>query len=263
MRETVRIGVCTAFPILLFLAAGVWIEATKNLAFAQQPQLPTTEEFQGALATCATGLDVTVNADLLGSISSIYNGQRSNGAASFKTLTRFLELFPEADRAKVYELYTKCIANIISPRSSPNAQIPSPLPTKLTSSLEEHAIQFAYDFMDRGGMPVDQMIQFVTNHYANEVLYYTHGYVDRNTIIRDKGRYIQNWPTRSYTVLPGVSARCSPSGDCLVEGNVKYKLVGGYRETCGIASFTLGLSFYSGSPILTREQGEAHNQTCS
>ena len=71
--------------------------------------LPTTEDFNGALSTCATGADINVNADLIGSIASIYRGQRTNGAASFRTATKFLELFPEADRTNVYELYTKCI----------------------------------------------------------------------------------------------------------------------------------------------------------
>jgi hypothetical protein len=76
-------------------------------------KLPTAEEFNSALSTCATGSDIDISADLLGSITSIYNGQRSNGAASFKTSTKFLELFPETDRAKVYELYAKCVSQIL------------------------------------------------------------------------------------------------------------------------------------------------------
>jgi hypothetical protein len=78
-----------------------------------QLQLPTTEQFHAALATCATGLDVSISSDLVGSVTSIYSGERSNGAASFKTETKFLELFPQSDRSKVYELYTKCILKIL------------------------------------------------------------------------------------------------------------------------------------------------------
>ena len=85
---------------------------TVDLSLAQ-PQLPTTEQFHDALATCATGLTVTISTDLIGSITDIYNGQRSNGAANFTTATKFLELFPEVDRTKVYELYTKCISSIL------------------------------------------------------------------------------------------------------------------------------------------------------
>jgi hypothetical protein len=102
LRLFVAIYVLSVF--ILGIAAKSW---------ADEGRLPTTEEFNGALGTCAAGLDVTISADLLGSVASIYNGQRSNGAASFKTATKFLELFPERDRAKVYELYTKCISQIL------------------------------------------------------------------------------------------------------------------------------------------------------
>jgi hypothetical protein len=79
--------------------------------------LPSTQDFNGALTTCATGSAVDISADLLGSVASFYSGQRSNGAASFRTATNFLELFPEDDRAKVYELYTKCISQILHVRA--------------------------------------------------------------------------------------------------------------------------------------------------
>src|SRR5271170_396280 len=100
--------------ILGVLLAFAWL-GTCGISTAQT--LPTTEQFHGALAICATGLNVTINTDLIGSIADIYKGERSTGAASFKTATQFLELFPEADREKVYELYTKCIASIL-PKST-------------------------------------------------------------------------------------------------------------------------------------------------
>lgn len=80
---------------------------------AQPAQLPTLEQFDAALATCATGLNVTITTDLIGSVSNIYKGERSNGAATFKTETKFLELFPESERSKVYALYTQCIVRIL------------------------------------------------------------------------------------------------------------------------------------------------------
>jgi hypothetical protein len=78
-----------------------------------QTTLPTTQEFNSALATCAAGIDITITADLLGSITSLYNGERTKGAANFRTATKFLELFPVNDRVKAYELYTRCITEII------------------------------------------------------------------------------------------------------------------------------------------------------
>jgi hypothetical protein len=76
-------------------------------------QLPTTEAFKEALTTCATGANIEIQANLLGSVSRIYNGQRTRGIASFKTITKFLSLFPPADRAKVYDLYTQCIVYVL------------------------------------------------------------------------------------------------------------------------------------------------------
>lgn len=166
------------------------------------------------------------------------------------------------------EVFKSLERDLLQPGSRDNQpQSPSPPAASqfsdTASTFNAQAVQFAYDFMKRGGAPANQMAQFVTSNYADNVLYFTKGYVDRNTIIRDKTNYIRKWPARSYTVLPGVNARCSSAGDCLVEGNVKYELEGENGELCGVASFTLGLSYRYSSPILTREQGDAHNQPCS
>ena len=98
------------FPVLYY----VFFSAAPARA---EPTLPTTEQFHDALATCATGLNVTITTDLIGSITDIYKGQRSSGAASFSTATIFLELLPDADRSKVYAIYTQCITEILHPRS--------------------------------------------------------------------------------------------------------------------------------------------------
>jgi hypothetical protein len=80
---------------------------------AEAQNLPSTEQFHTALTACATNSDIAISSDLLGSVSSIYNGQKTQGNASLKTATKFIDLFPEADRAKIYELYTKCIGQIL------------------------------------------------------------------------------------------------------------------------------------------------------
>jgi hypothetical protein len=87
--------------------------------------LPSSEQFNSALTTCATNSDMSVSADLLGSITSVYNGQKTQGAANLKTATKFIELFPAGDRAKIYELYTKCIAQILHLSSTDPPHPPS------------------------------------------------------------------------------------------------------------------------------------------
>lgn len=203
-------------------------------------------------------------ADLGISGAASYQSSRSKGVLQQDLVTAIqssngckLEVFRTLER----DLLQQRGSESSPPSPSPAVAVPQFAMPTLT--LEKQATQFAYDFMRRGGMPVDQMIQFVTNYYADEVLYFDKGYVDRGTIIRDKSSYFGKWPTRTYTVLPGVFAQCAPTGDCLVDGNVKYNLRGGYKELCGTASFTLGVSFHSSSPVLNREQGEARSEPCS
>ena len=120
---TIRLAWCekqmsASRPIFVVpVAVSVWM-VTCGVSTAQR--LPTTEQFHDALATCATGLNITITTDLIGSISSIYNGERSSGATNFRTETQFLQLFAEADRPKVYELYTKCISAILPKAAGSN-----------------------------------------------------------------------------------------------------------------------------------------------
>jgi hypothetical protein len=66
------------------------ILVSSNCAGAQT--LPTTEQFDASLRTCAAGQHIQINADLLGSISSIYSAQRTQGALSFQNRQRALDL---------------------------------------------------------------------------------------------------------------------------------------------------------------------------
>jgi hypothetical protein len=94
--------------LLIVVAFLTWTKA-----LVTQARSATTEEINGALTACAAGLSITLNADLVGSISSIYKDQITRGTFDLRTETRLLNLFPETDRAKVYELYTKCIVQIL------------------------------------------------------------------------------------------------------------------------------------------------------
>src|SRR5689334_27709 len=92
-----------------YVAAFIALSAVK--AYGQN--LPTTEQFSSMLASCAAGANIELKADLVGSITTIYQGQRTQGAASFQSSTEFLKLIPENSRLEAYKLYTQCIRNII------------------------------------------------------------------------------------------------------------------------------------------------------
>jgi hypothetical protein len=111
-------------------------------------QLPTTEAFTEALTTCATGSNIEIQANLLGSVSRIYNGQRTKGIASFKTITKFISLFPPTDRAKVYDLYTQCIVHVLG------RSVDTPQPRVDTQSIVKGTVTDAVSGLPIPGVEV-------------------------------------------------------------------------------------------------------------
>jgi hypothetical protein len=77
-------------------------------------------------------------------------------------------------------------------------------------------------FILRGSVSVEQMSQYVARNYADHVLYFDQGYLGRADIIKDKSNYIRAWPTRSYTIVPGIRATCTKNKDCTVDGKITY-----------------------------------------
>lgn len=90
------------------------LSAAATSASAQS--LPTAAEFQSLLTTCAQGSEVEINADIIGSATTIYEGERTRGAANLKSQTKFLELFPLADRLEALRLYNECIVQLMGQR---------------------------------------------------------------------------------------------------------------------------------------------------
>jgi hypothetical protein len=92
-----------------------------RIAYGQA--LPSTEEFQSLVTLCAHGSDLQIDTDIIGSVTSIYRGERTKGVASLKSQTRFLELFPAEDRLDAAKLYQECIIGVLNRyQSSQGAQ---------------------------------------------------------------------------------------------------------------------------------------------
>ncbi len=79
----------------------------------QAQDLPDTEVFLNSLTRCAIGSEIEVGVDLIGSISDIYEGDRSDGYLTIKNEAKFLEHFPIEDRLKAYQLYQECIVDYL------------------------------------------------------------------------------------------------------------------------------------------------------
>jgi hypothetical protein len=76
---------------------------------------PTTEQFIGALSTCALNLKITLSSNLIGSIKSLYEGEATKGNAVLEQETDFLNLFAESDRKAAYDLYSICVQSVLDP----------------------------------------------------------------------------------------------------------------------------------------------------
>jgi uncharacterized protein YecT (DUF1311 family) len=88
---------------------------------ARAQSLPTASEFQSLLTTCAQGSQLQIDADIIGSATSVYEGERTSGNASLSSQTKFLELFPPEDRLEALRLYNECIVQFLG-RSQPDRQ---------------------------------------------------------------------------------------------------------------------------------------------
>jgi hypothetical protein len=90
---------------------------TEPMQTALAQNLPTADQFDGALRTCAAGQKVPFNADLILAVSSKYRDQWGKDLSSFGNSTDFLKLISEGDRLEGYRLYVDCITNILSSTS--------------------------------------------------------------------------------------------------------------------------------------------------
>ena len=86
-------------------------------------QLPDTDEFMGMLTACASGATTKFDANLIGSIKQLYDGQGADGHASLETQSDFLKLLPDKDKLEGYRLYTECIKSIVADPSGNKAEL--------------------------------------------------------------------------------------------------------------------------------------------
>src|SRR5262249_12720940 len=66
------------------------------------------------LMVCAGGLKLKLDADIYGSVRSIYEGDKTQGKAEVQSEAAFLSRIPEKDRLAALDLYHKCVRDIIS-----------------------------------------------------------------------------------------------------------------------------------------------------
>ncbi len=93
------------------------VAAWATCSVSANQDLPTTEQFQSLLTTCAAGANIQIDGELRGSIAEVYEGAKSTTEGrSFKFLTvaEFLKVLPEKDRLAGFKLYNNCILEIMN-----------------------------------------------------------------------------------------------------------------------------------------------------
>jgi hypothetical protein len=143
-----------AFPRKI-LGTGIFA-ATILAATASQAATSSTPEFMDKLTQCAGGVDISIDANLLGSVRSIYDGDKTVGKAHLKTVAAFLQYIPEKDKLAAMELYNKCVIALLG------------------SEYDIKSETLEVRFSTR--MPTDMYIELNNNNLRSDVLLRKNGF---------------------------------------------------------------------------------------
>jgi hypothetical protein len=97
--------VATSVSVGLFLA----LVGMVGRVCAQESTLPSTAEFMNVMTVCGAGSRVKIDANIEGSVSSIYQKERTRGRALQEIITKIIDQLPAADRAEAYRHYLDCV----------------------------------------------------------------------------------------------------------------------------------------------------------
>jgi hypothetical protein len=105
---------------------------------------------------CAGGLTVSIDAKLLGSIRTIYDGDKTFGTAKMQAEATFLESIPQQERSAAYKLYQECITKLLRSEQyqidseTLNVRFWMDLPTELRLAFTDRGGNFDDFFKERG-----------------------------------------------------------------------------------------------------------------
>lgn len=130
-RSTSRLMTRTRSPVFVAICL---VGAVTNPCFAQN--LPTSDEFDSKIKSCAVGQKSPLSPALVTAITSIYSAERPNGASKFKSAAEFLTLLPKELALEAYRFYQQCIVPMMS---SPDRSASAPPATPVSSQTSPGA----------------------------------------------------------------------------------------------------------------------------
>jgi len=70
----------------------------------------TTAEFMNAMTVCAAGSTITIDADLQGSMTSLFEKENTKGRATQQVVTEVGKLLPQQE---IYKEYLRCVVSLL------------------------------------------------------------------------------------------------------------------------------------------------------
>jgi len=121
---------------------------------AQNPGLPSQEDFDQSLKACNVAQRINLAPNILESLSKLYSSE--NARQVLRSPTDFLLLIPEDKRIDAYRLYAECITKIvpqIASTANPSAQVAPPRYYRLCIGEYERACQTHDAYLYCGANP--------------------------------------------------------------------------------------------------------------
>lgn len=146
----------------------------------------------------------------------------------------------------------------------PEAKVPSVAgagikPATTMPSLEQRAVAFVNDDMNQSQSSAVDFLNYAQRSLDEKIDYYGK-LTARAEVLKDKERYIKNWPIRSYRLLTEtIHTSCDEiRSRCQVGGTLEFNLANptNGRKSSGTSTFEYGIRFDLGSPRTFFESGK-------
>ncbi|HEV7879629.1 hypothetical protein [Bradyrhizobium sp.] len=120
---------CQGAKLVILVACISFVVVESRPALAAE-NFPDSERIFSALSACALNVDLKVDANIAGSLRSVFSSAAAQGRFSVSTTTSFLQLFPESDKLKAYRAYRYCMFTTL--KISPDSICDKPKPSQFT-----------------------------------------------------------------------------------------------------------------------------------
>jgi hypothetical protein len=120
---------------------------------------------------------------------------------------------------------------VLGPSSGPSAV------GAARNELQERVSDFVATIFANWSLPNPQALRALEGLYEDAVMYYGK-LTSRDEVLKDKRRFVERWPQRSYAVRAGsVVSQCDDGGRCTVSGTADWAAVKDAKRSTGVASF--------------------------